>query len=435
MAYSSLFLNKNQTMVPVPVVAVLLVVVFVFLFTFFNKASLPTRASQSTLVKQQMVNVSPGEIGLFWQTDKPTVSWLIFGTAKDKLDQILVDTRDLPDKKLPYTYHFAQMKGISPQTTYYYEFMVQIGNVIRLVAQNNGTPFTFTTPSSVTPSTNVKPAYGKVIDVNEIAVANAIVLLSTDAIYPLATVTKSTGDWLIPINNLLDKNTRLNIALSPNTVVTISIFSEDNGVTTITAPLTKLSPLPQTIVVGKNYNFINDEQVLSAQNTRSISQSKIAVIFPAEGAVIPGLSPIIKGQAYPGRDVIIVIHSATTYSYRVKADNNGLWEVLVPDKLAPGVHTLSVITSDENGAQTTLTRSFTIAKSGEEVLGEATIAATPTMIPTGQPTPLPTYAQISPTIATSGASPTPPVTGSSITQLVIIAASFIIVGAGVLVAF
>lgn len=435
MTYSSIFINKNQTMVPIPVVAVFLVVVFFFLFTFFNKSSLPTQASQSTLVNQQIVNVSPGEVGLFWQTDKPMISWLIFGTAQNKLDQILVDARDLPNKKLSYTYHFAQLKGIAPRTTYYYEFIVQTGNVIRLVAQTNGTPFTLTTPSSVVPSTNVKPAYGKVVDVNEGSVANAIVLLSAETIYPLVTVTKTTGDWLIPLNNLLDRNTRLNIALSPNTLVTISIFSEDNGLTTITAPATKLSPLPQTIVVGKNYNFINNEQVLSAQNTRSTTQAKIAIIFPAEGAVIPGLSPIIKGQAYPGRDVIIVIHSSTTYSYRVKADNNGLWEVLVPDKLAPGVHTLSVVTSDENGNQTTLTRNFTIAKSGEEVLGEATAAATPTKIPPGQPTPLPTYILASPTIATMAASPTPPVTGSSITQLVFVAVSFIIVGAGVLVAF
>ena len=87
---------------------------------------------------------------------------------------------------------------------------------------------------------------------------------------------------------------------------------------------------------------------------------------------------------------------------------------MLPDTpMSAGTYIASVTSKDERGGKVTVQRNFTIAKSGEQVLGVAT--GEPTLVPTATivPTVVPTSSQttVTPTVALS-ITPSPTLTVS-----------------------
>ncbi len=114
-----------------------------------------------------------------------------------------------------------------------------------------------------------------------------------------STLTKSTGEWLIPLNYK---------KLSSSSKIKIEIISESNQISTIITNIDKISPLPKTVIIGKNYDFIQEDKVLSATSEISTTGEKkdVEIIYPKEDAVIPGRIPLIKGLAPPNSTVILL---------------------------------------------------------------------------------------------------------------------------------
>ena len=159
------------------------------------------------------------------------------------------------------------------------------------------------------------------------------------------------------------------------------------------------------------------------------------IIFPKEGALIPGKIPLIKGIGMPKTSIEITVNSKKTYSAIVTSDAGGNWSYLLPEDLELGPHSVVVKTKDGTGKLLTITRKFTIiAQQGNEgrILGTAT--GEPTIIITA--TPVPTYS-IPTTIPTepSDVVTTPPVSGSNFIGTIISGLSLIVIGGGILLAF
>lgn len=98
-----------------------------------------------------------------------------------------------------------------------------------------------------------------------------------------------------------------------------------------------------------------------------------------------------------------------------------------------------MLTQGKDKKTVTLKRSFSIAKSGEQVLGEATEEATPTVVlPTSTPSPVlsvTTTPDYSP-YPTTELTPTPPVSGSLlIPYSMIVSGSLILLGLGIMLVF
>ncbi len=152
-------------------------------------------------------------------------------------------------------------------------------------------------------------------------------------------------------------------------------------------------------------------------------------------------------MALPNTQVNVILKNVkeTLYTTKITADKVGEWRVTLPMALQPTAHILTVTTKNAQNKNVTLSRNFTIAKSGEEVVLGATDEAdlTPTVIAS---TPIPTQvvAEISPTVVIFSTvtpvppttapvvSTTPPVSGDNNILVMIGSLSLVVIAAGVL---
>ncbi len=436
MTYSKYF-SPQETKIPIPITVGVLVLVIVVLAKIFS-TSPPTqsKASQKKINMLTLVNPSPNQAGLFWQSEKKEKGWVIYGKSQSNLDQIALDERDLQDKREAYLNHFAVLNTLMPGTVYFYEVISDN----QLITDNNGKPFSFTTPTDLESISSINPAYGKVIQSNGDGLYNAITLLTMDNAYPLLALTKTTGEWLITLNSVLDKTTLKVKTPSPSDEIKLTVYGEDGVNSQIRATISHLSPLPQTIIIGQNYDFTAKENVLSAttEKTEAVNSS-IDILFPKENSSIPGGRPLVKGTGISGSDITIILDSLKSSPFITKVDEKGTWEIKLAQSLLPGDHQLTLKTKDEKGKNIQLVRIFTIIKSGEQVLGQATSEATPTLsLPTSTPPPSITAFSTptaSPTASLLSLTPTPPTSGSDVAPIALGSASLVIVGLGILLAF
>lgn len=425
MSYANIYINQKSAKVPTILFLILVSFISLFLIKIFSAKPLPSRASKKKLRQLSVLNVSYNQVGVFWQTDNKEVSWLIYGEKDNKLDKVVIDEKDLHNKKNPYLNHYVLIRNLEQNRDYYFKIISDN----QLISDSDSRPFFFRTSSDLPISTSISPAYGKVMNSNGTALASGVVILTLKNSYPLLSLLKLSGEWLIPLNNIVDKDTQKTRRLAKNESGQIEIYSEDGEKTSIEIIVENLSPLPQTVIIGKDYTFTSKEDVLAAYSKASNSLQKISIIFPKEEAVIPGDSPLIKGTALPGAEVFIMINSKINYSARVTAGSDGIWSVTPKQTLSAGQHSLTIITKDEQGKEVKLTRQFTIAKSGEQVLGDATPEPTLTRVPT----PIPTV--ITTTPVSISQSPTPPRSGFDPLPLSIISGSLILAGLGILIKY
>lgn len=413
---------KNQVKVPTIVGVLIACFVGLLILRFFSQAPHPSKAEKKILKRVEVTNVNPKQVALYWQTNEKVVGWVIYGQKSNQLNKTAYDERDLTTKKNPFIHHYVVLKNLDENQLYFFKL---VGDNT-LLSNNNESSFSFKTPKDTANIKGKNPAYGKVINGNGTPLENGVVLINIGNTFPLSALTKPSGEWLIPLNMLFEKETYSPRTLGDKEQVRIEIVSEENQASNVITDLSKVSPLPQTIVIGSNFNFSGSEDVLSTTTSRGGEKTtkEIDIVYPRENALIPGYSPLIKGVGLPNNEVFIEVHSDTVFSSKVKTDNKGVWRLNLPSNLSPGEHTITIKTKDKDGNLVTVERKFVIAKNGEQVLGTATPEATITSSPaTPTPTKLPVY------------SPPPPVSGGTITTSLIGGASLIILGLGLILVF
>lgn len=430
MIYSDLYTGQKQK-IPTIVGVLLVVFVSVFFLSLTNRTALPSRASQTSLKRIELTNLSPIQASIYWQTQEKEAGWLLYGESQDKLTNIALDDRDVKEKKGNYLNHYATLRNLKPGRLYFYAVVSSDKKLIK----PDGGYFSFQTPESSSTPTKLNPASGKVLQANLEPLSNAIVLITiNDSTIALSTISKDSGEWLVPLNSFYEKNSYKEKIFTGEEQVKVEFLSEDNQISTIITNLNNLASSSETTVIGKNYNFLQGDSVLSATTTKlGLSETDtIQIIYPKEGALIPGRKPLIKGIALPSADISITINSAKAYSANVKADKSGNWNYLIPENLELGVHTITIKTKDEKGQDKIIVRQFTIvANEGIEgkVLGTASGEPTITVQPT-----LTTSVYSTPTIYISPTA-SPPVSGTFNIFPIISSLSLIIVGGGILLAF
>ncbi len=431
MIYSDLYTGNKQG-IPTIVGVLLVVFVSIFFLSLVNRSALPSKASQTVLKRTEVTNLNPIQANIYWQTQEKEVGWIVYGENKDRLSAIALDDRDVNDKKGSYFNHYVTLRNLESGTLYFYAIISSDKRLVR----PDGNYFSFKTPTSISTLTKIDPASGKVLRANLTPLSNAVVLLTVnEKTVALSTLTKESGEWLVPLNSFFDKNTQQEIAFTGEEQATVEIISEDNQISTITNSLGGLSSNPETVIIGKNYNFLQGDNVLSATDFKNNTNSqRVQIIYPQEGALIPGRKPLIKGTALPLEKVSITINSVKTYSAVITADKSGSWSYLIPENLDLGKHVITAKTKGEQNKEVSLIRNFTIvANEGLEgkVLGTASGEPTITVQPTAKPT---TYVYNTPTLAVILTS-APPVSGTTDLFPVISGLSLVIVGAGILLAF
>lgn len=432
MIYSNIYL-KNKFQVPSIIVLLVIFFIIIFLNLFFSKSLIPARATNDTIKRVEIVNLSPTQAGVYWQTDKKVTSWIIFGEKESNLKTIVYDERDFQDTHFINYNHYVILRDLKESAIYFFKIVSDNKLVSNKIYQ-------ISTPSNIINNNNIKPAYGKIIQVDGLGLENAIVIISANNTYSLATLTKLTGEWLIPLNYLYNKSDLKLYTVTINTPIKIEIISPNNDYSTVITNVEKAAPIPQTLIIGKNYNF-SDNNVLAAKSNLSKDLLKtFDIIFPKENAIVPAKSPLIKGLAQPFTDVIVTIKANKSFSTRVRSDKDSIWRVILTENLNPGSYIISAISKDNNGKESKIERKFTVVKSGEQVMGEATgeptltLSPSPTSALTATETPI-TYPSPTEIQVTSQLSPTEPISGSNFNKLMIGSTSLVIIGLGLLLAF
>lgn len=419
------FQDKNK--IPMFIGVLFIIAIISFFSILFSKTPLTSKAAsvKASVTEYEISNLSPNrEMTVYWRTANKESGWiLIFDKNKNQLPKIYYDERDNLEKKSLRNYHYSILRQLPINAAY---FKMAAGNesIITKIYENY---YLISIPSSYSSTGNLKPAYGLISQPNSEPLDDAIVLLTINNAFSLSTLSKSKGEWLIPLNSFYSKNNLKLFTPADNEKVNIRIISEKYPQTTVLTLFSNLNSLPK-IIAGDNYEFLQQTKVnnvLSAETDKNKGNNEISILYPRENALIPGKNPLIKGTALPKTEVVVIVEAFNSTSSRLITDADGIWRLVLPESLTPGEYKITLITKNKQGEEVQIKRNFFIAKSGEQVLGDATPEPTLTTGPT--PTQQPTSAPIQ--------SPTEPVSGSNFNGFMLSSASLIIIGLGILLAF
>lgn len=430
MSYSELYFNQKRP--PILFLGITALISILSLYFFAGGADIvfPTRATTALLLRHEVVNITSTQLGIFWKTTDSEIGWVIYGADPGQLQTSVFDERDTETKKTASNYHYVQIKGLEADKSYYYKIV----STNKVYLSGNKKPYSAKTAQNGTVRSGLAPAYGKIISENGQPLTNAYVIFNFTNQLPLLAVSRTQGEFLVPLTNLVERSTRALVIPNQTDLVKIEVV-HDSGTSHISAYLNQIIPFSDPIVAGHDYDLRTQTHVLGTQTkiitptvsqvVNTLSNAEINIIFPKAAAVIPANKPLFKGTARPGSNIIVRINSQPEFIFRTKANTNGEWKVILTTPLPAKNYLLTVEAQVNGGKKFINTRNFSIAKSGEQVMGEATPAATIT--PTTLPTPT-----LFPSLTIT---PSTPQTGLGVNSLIIFSAALILAGAGLLLVF
>lgn len=418
----------------VGILLVFSVIGIIAFFEWFEKR--PTSASGSTVpINIQLTNISDTSFSVVWITGAPATG-MVSITSPKHTPMTFFDDRDTNKKLVPYTTHMVTIRSLSPSTQYSFQ-LISNGKSFA----NNGSPYTISTASTISGgTTGLEPAYGTIHDMGGSPVSGAIILMTIEQGQLLSTITSPSGAWLLSLGfartatltKYLDGTNRL--------TETIRVLWGDQETTAITDTLND-GPVP-TMILGKTYDFrkqqaINGRDVLLADTTQekpavlgnattaeTSTAKTIGLTLPAQNASLTTALPLVTGTGLSGKKVSVVLGITNPVSGTTTVGADGIWRFTPPTPLSPGKQSVTATTIDQRGRPVAFTHTFTILKSGTQVLGDATPSATlaPTITPEATAS------------ATPSATPTPqlegepvPTSGTTLPTLLIL-----LLGAGLL---
>lgn len=423
----------------IPTIVGLLLLIFGALggVMFINQKTdfLPRAAPEYTPQKVKITNVSENGFTISWITKEATIGFVKFGEATGNLNQTAIDDRDLlTGTSSEYRTHYISIQNLKPSTAYYFK----LGSQKNQLFDNNGEPFSLTTPAALTTPPPADTAYGTVITPANTPAEGAIVYVSMGNSTPVSALVKQNGNWATNLSTArtvdfasysqYDQNTRIDLMVQPATgEVAQAITSVGNT-----------KPVP-TITLGQTLDFSNQtepaksqtaaeetggdaveptplpESKFSLQDIQVIESDKTLSIttLPKDGTVISEPQPEIGGKAPANTTIMITVHSDQAYTDQLQVDQTGNWQWVPPENLEPGEHSVTLSYTDDTGVLHKLTRYFVVQAAEPDALAytatpSASVkpTATPKPSATPKPTPRTTVATESSRIVAGATGPT-----------------------------
>lgn len=365
-----------------------------------------TQASlESTPKDIRITNLTDTSTSISWISDTETtgsVSYTIDGEQR-----IETDVRTQQESSVQSLTHYVMLRNLHPDTSY--EFAIISGT--KRYEKDGTIPLTFKTfPQITTQPSAIEPSYGKVVTEDDKNAEGAIVYLSIGESTDLSSIVKQGGEWLVPLSLARTKDGTAFYIPKPGDQETIVVTLGDGRIAQAITDIDHDNPVP-TITLGKTYNFLqslkSDEKQIAqgptgavlgtndkTKNTKNTS-SKVNILVPSDHGTFTTTKPLFRGVGIAGKKVKITVES-TPQVGDVTVSTDGTWLWSPPETLPPGQHTITIQTIDEKGKNITLKHTFTVFKSGTQVLGDATPSASLTpAVPTA---PSPTQIGASPTL-------------------------------------
>ncbi|HUD19459.1 MAG TPA: Ig-like domain-containing protein [Patescibacteria group bacterium] len=434
----------------IPTIIGLFLIIFIIgtIIVFQNVFLAPSNASGSQAPSNvHMSNVSDSTFTVSWTTQLPTTGTILV-SAPGKSNQVYYDQRDTTGKLGTYTTHSITVRDAKSQTNYSIKLLSN-----SKYYDNNGQAYPLQTAATLPPNTTgLEPAYGTVHATTDRPEDGALIYLTIDGSQELSTLTKSTGLWLIPLNQIRTQDVTSYLPTVDRMTEHITVEAEGLESTAITDTLND-SPVPE-MLLGKTYDFRRQQAKVQGTTALALRPTPVlptaavlgdttsrtfivSLTTPGQGTGLATTHPLIQGTGIPGKYVGVSVGITQIMSGSAKVDESGLWSYTPPKALAPGKQSVTITSVNQLGKTVAITHTFEVFKSGTQVLGDATPSATlaPTITPiiTMIPTDTGTIAATTTPESTLSGQPQP-VTGNELPAILLILLGVSLFASGSLIA-
>ncbi len=457
----------------------LLIVSLVIGVVFFGNGTglFAPRATPETTPKNiSTSNITNKSFTVSFYTDEETIAFIKYGISPSDIKKQVSDDRDqLSGVIKPYRLHHITIRGLEPNTTYYY----YLGTGSNTTFDNGGNPYQIKTasdPGNI--SSNNQTIYGTVSQANGQPGEGAIVFVTVEGAGVLSTLVKSSGSWAVSLANAFNLSLTGYPEVNEDSVLSIKVQgTEPDSITSRVTNVANAQPVPE-IIMGQEAVPVDDNLAATRQellgennqqpdnmseNTQEIELEDSAIDNPsiiqeatestatAEGLinqdttaiselneqdrtldltevgeeeeiVINSTQPIIKTSLPPNVTVKIEVHSDAAIETMKATDANGelvLDIASLEQSLSPGEHTVTYTYIDPNTEEEVM-ESYDFMVSADDYVQETeaetrTIAAADTTaLPYGSGNPYVPTSTPSPSLTpTTTPSPTPVATESA----------------------
>lgn len=469
-------LNKLSSKRIPTIIGLLILVAALILGTVFFQQGLGVfapRATPETTPKQvRITNVVDGYFTVSFLTEGEVAGFVKYGTEPNALRQTATDDRDTLTGSIgEYTTHHITVRGLQPNTTYYY--VLGTGN--NTLFDNNGEPFKIVTARKSGSPTAARTVHGSVTSESGSPAEGAIVYVGVEGAGEMSSLVKNSGAWAVPLSNArtpdgaayaeITDDTSLQLfvqGLSSNQTARVSVTAGQYkseaiptisyGQTAIEAPAASTSE--DNIVAAAADETTNTDEGTEAEtdteatavpltsSSETDTASNSAELDTAEAAsdsgtvvvldlstksstpkVVHTSQPIITGKAVPNVTITIEVNSESQIVQQIVSDENGNFRLNIEElsqSLEAGQHTVRYSYTDPStGEVVQASESFFVEPQSAtaNLLAQASTTpaptATPSATPFGSSNPFPitgSTTSASPTTATSSS------TGSSATR-------------------
>lgn len=227
-------INTGVIKIPTLVgMAILLIGLIGGVYLATQNQSLKSKAAVSTQPKNiNVVNLNSTSASIYWQTDEATTGFIQAGIiSQNKI--VYRDDRDISSPQ-PHKLHFVSLTNLQPNTSYSY----QIYSGPETYPTSGQLDFKTT---SEVPNLDWPPLVGTIIDINNQAIDEAIIILNLPEAQKLATIAKAGGNFILPLSDIKTADLTSSLAIDKIYSAKLEILGTDK-----TAQATVSLP-PQTV--------------------------------------------------------------------------------------------------------------------------------------------------------------------------------------------
>jgi len=390
------------------------------IFLVENGTSFFSRSAENATPKEVTIsNVTDTAFTVSWITDSASNTLIRYsGNSLFTTQNSLVDDRDgtVPQKRF---IHSVSISQLNPETTYNFE-IVSDGLTYR-----NDRYKVATGPILGSPTYTLEPAFGTISNELHERLDSGIVYASFEGSQILSSLVDN-GAWVVPLGRLRSNDMSRYFVPGSDTEERL-FFAHQKGKTLARTTIENDSPLPP-VRIGELYDFLPREtsnrgliiaQTKTSPQTSDAINTDFQITSPKKDAAIPSYKPGFKGTGSPGKSVILTIsgNKNTPQTGKVTIEAGGNWSWTPAHNLAAGNYSITAASFDKNNKPLVVSQTFTILKSGTQVLQAATPSAS--IKPSPSPSPSASVSatpkaspRVSPSpVASASASPVP-VTGN-----------------------
>jgi len=417
-------MQKTKRIPTLLALILLFIIIGVIGFLFEGITRRNAKASLSIEPKSVMVtNLTDTSFTFIWQTDELATGTLLVTSVSGKKYSAF-DQRDITGKMGKYLTHSITMRTLSPLTAYDVTILSN-GKKFPINPKEEKKNFSVTTLPTLSSDTPLMdPAFGSIQTANGLPAEGALVFLSLEGSQMLSTLVKTSGSWIIPLSQIRTQDGAAYVSSQDRMNETL-IVQLGGGESRVTTDTFNDAPVPD-IILGETYNFrgrdakkttpatlaqrlvtptTKPKQVVLGATSDKLTGG-VALTAPIQGASISSTKPLITGIGIPGKTVTITIGISEPTIGLTTVGKDGIWRYTPKQALNPGKQSVTITTVGAKNKPVAITHTFTILKSGSQVLGDATpsgtIEETPTPTIESTESATPTEALTADVIPTSG---------------------------------